>query len=89
MATVNTEDLLTVKQVSTETGMPLSAVNQMLKAIEPEMRVGNTRLWHRDDVESYLRGTNETLLTFLGVRPPSESYDSNITHSDVLATEKD
>lgn len=82
MATINTEDLLTIKQVSEELGMPSSAVTKMLKAVDPALKAGNTQLWLREDVRSYLYGMNEDLLTFLGVRPPSESYDSVITSSD-------
>lgn len=85
MANVNTEDLLTAKQVSAEVGMPLSAVNAMLKAIAPELVAGNTRLWLREDVKSYLYGMHEDLLKFLGVRPPTESYDTNITYSETLS----
>lgn len=83
MATINTEDLLTAKQVSEELGTPLSAVSKMLKAVEPALKAGNTQLWLREDVRSYVYGMNEDLLTFLGVRPPSESYDSVITDDDI------
>lgn len=85
MGNINTADLMTVKQVSQEVGMPLSAANAMLKGIEPELIAGNTRLWHREDVKSYLYGMHVNLFEFMGVRPPSESYDSVITE---LSTEE-
>lgn len=85
MRNINTSDLLTAKQVAEQVGMPVSAANSMLKAIEPALKAGNTRMWDVSDVKSYLYGMHEELFTFMGVRPPDESYDSVITE---LSTEE-
>lgn len=82
MKSINADDLITAKVFADELGVPLHKANSILKNVEPELKAGNTRLWDRSAIKDALYFANEGLLQFLGVRPPSESYDVNITASE-------
>lgn len=82
MKNITADDLITVKVLAEEMGVPVHRAAHVLKHVEPTLKAGNTRLWDRDEVKEALYFMNEGLLRFLGVRPPSESYDVNITASE-------
>ncbi len=76
---IKVEDLMTIRQVAEELRSSDPSVRLMLDAVEPTLKVGRVRLYHRDAVKAALRVRHEFVLNFLGVRPESESYDNVIT----------
>lgn len=82
MAIVNTEDLMSVKDIGDTLQISDPAVRSLMGGIKPELTIGRTALFHKEDVRSLVWNKHQAAMRFLGVRPPFESYDSNITATE-------
>lgn len=82
----NLADLMTIGDVAKELRYPLTRARALTDTINPALVVSRVKLYSREDVVAKLREQNETLLTFLGVRPVAESYDTVIS-DDVVDTQ--
>lgn len=79
MAIIDTDKVVTVSQLVEELKISIPTARGLVDHLEPEATINRTSFYHREDVQGELYRRNETLFTFLGVRPPAESYDNNIT----------
>lgn len=79
MAVIDTDKVVTVAQIVEELGVSIPTARGIVQDLAEVATINRTSFYDRDDVKSELFDRNEKMLTFMGVRPPSESYDTNIT----------
>lgn len=79
MAVIDTEKVVTVAQLVDELGVSIPTARGIVQDLTEVATINRTSFYDRDDVKSELYGRNEKMLAFMGVRPPHESYDTNIT----------
>lgn len=81
MAVIDTEKVVTVAQLVEELGVSIPTARGIVQDLSEVATINRTSFYDRDDIKGELFARNEKMLTFMGVRPPHESYDTNITAS--------
>jgi hypothetical protein len=79
MAVIDTDKVVTVTQLVEELGVSIPTARGIVQDLSEVATINRTSFYDRDDVKAELFSRNERMLTFMGVRPPHESYDTNIT----------
>jgi hypothetical protein len=79
MAVIDTDEVVTIAQLVEELGVSIPTARSVVANLAGAVTINRTTFYDRDDVKGELFARNEKMLTFMGVRPPSESYDTNIT----------
>lgn len=79
MAIIDTDKVVTVAQLVEELGISIPTARGIVQDLTEVAMINRTSFYDRDDIKSELYVRHEKMLTFMGVRPPHESYDANIT----------
>ncbi len=85
---IDTEKMVRVGDLAEELKASLATVRGLVADV-PNVKMGTARFYERDAVKAALRERNKHLLRFLGVRPESESYDTNISAAAELSGEQE
>jgi len=81
MAVIDTDKVVTVAQLVEELSISIPTARGIVQDLKEVATINRTSFYDRDDIKGELFARNEKMLTFMGVRPPHESYDTNITHA--------